>query len=155
MFIFQDAPGLTTNNENLTLQMEADHPGILTALNQYIINNQVKLIPIDYHHGDPIKVENFEFDSEKYTLTACQYDSYLEGRHLWNYYEDEDDRLWYTYDPTDVIPGSIMANVPMQVEAESMGSVYGYRAVWTGKSWVFDDFDPATPAPSVKRFRVW
>lgn len=152
MFIFEDRPGLTTNNENLTLQMEADHPGILVALNQYIIRNQVKLIPIDYQRGS-IKVENFEFDGEKYTLTACQYDSYLEGRHLWNYYED-DDQLWYVYDPEDVLPGSIMANIPMQVEAESMGSIYGYRAVWTGKSWVFDDFDPAD-LPKVVRFRVW
>lgn len=152
MFIFQDAPGLTTNNENLTLQMEANHPGILAALNQYIIQNQVKLIPIDYREG-PIKVENFEFDGEKYTFTACRYDTYLEGRHLWNYYED-DDRIWYVYDPEGMLRGSIMANVPMQVEAESMGGVYGYRAVWTGKSWVFDDFDPAD-LPKVVRFRMW
>lgn len=155
MFIFEDRLGLTTNNENLTLQMEYDHPGILVAFNQYVYKNSNTLLSDTWtRENSSFKVDGFEFNNEKYFVNGCYYDSYYEGRHLWNYYED-DDRLWYVYDPESMLPGSIMANVPMQVEAESMGSIYGYRAVWTGKSWVFDDFDPATAVPSVRRFRIW
>lgn len=143
MFIFEDE-GNVISSENLSLEMEATHPGVLNALQQYCEDHKMSV-------SSHFKVNDFVFDDITFNADIMYYDPFSDGRKFWQYMEDECG--WYSFD--EAAPGTILADVPMQVEAKAVGNVYGYRATWTGRSWVFDDFDPAGGAPQVIRFRLW
>lgn len=154
MFIFHDSsvtPNSIAADEDLTLEMEKYHPGIVIALQNYIADNPSLIDP-----DKSIWHVTFNFDDIDIDCDLVYYntqDLQVNHRRLWQYLET-DEPVWFTYDP-NCQSGEILANVPMQVEAIALGHTYGYRATWTGHNWVFDDFDPEGGAPDVQRFRLW